>query len=148
MGYQAAFASLCFLCSGLIHEFIAIVHSMTSNTAFVPDGWQKTLLIIGVSSLATVVNIWFSDGLAAIESIILCLHILGLFAIIIPLWVMGDAKPGREVFQTFTNDAGWPTMTMACLVGQLGALYSFTGVDCATHMCMFLQCEVRGYLTN
>ena len=54
--------------------------------------------------------------------------------VLIPLWVLAPKVPAREVFTSFENFGGWPTMGAACLVGQLAASSAFIGADSAAHM--------------
>lgn len=63
------------------------------------------------------------------------LHILGFFAILIPLWVLADIpKPASEVFFDFQDGGGWGNQGLSCLVGMLSPVFSFIGPDSATHM--------------
>ena len=60
---------------------------------YVWQQWHGTLLTIGVILFSVMFNTILAVHLAFIEGCILILHILGLFAIIIPLWV--TAPRGR-----------------------------------------------------
>ncbi len=58
-----------------------------NNEGFVYQPWHVTLLMIAVAGFGTFVNTFGSRKLPLLEGIILCLHIFGFFAIIIPLQV-------------------------------------------------------------
>jgi amino acid transporter len=69
----------------------------------------------------------------------LILHICGFFAILIPLWVLGERSNASEVFTTFTDGGGWGSIGLSCLIGMLSPIFSFIGPDSATHMAEELQ---------
>lgn len=50
--------------------------------------WHGTLLTIGVILFASIFNTLLATRLPLVEGTLLILHLAGLFAIIIPLWVM------------------------------------------------------------
>lgn len=56
------------------------------------------------------------------------LHMLGFFAILLPLIILGDHGEPSEVFGTFTNDGGWPTEGLSFLVGLVSPVFAFTGM--------------------
>ena len=91
-------------------------------------------MAIAIAVIATVLNGWGTHWLASLERLLLFIHIFGFFVVLIPLWVKADRASSAEVFQTFSNTGGWPNIGLACLVGQLTPIFSFTGPDAATHM--------------
>ena len=99
-----------------------------------PKGWQNTLLAWAVLAFAVFVNVVASTSLAKFESLILVLHILGFFAILIPLTILAPHAGGQEVFRTFINAGGWNTQTYSFFIGLVGAVYSFIGADSAVHL--------------
>lgn len=73
--------------------------------------------------------------LPVIQTIILCIHILGLFAIVITLLVMAPSKNNAHVaLLDFYNGGNWPTTGLATMIGLLTPLGSMLGYDCAVHM--------------
>ena len=72
-----------------------------------------------------------------VEALILILHIVGLFAIIIPLWVMAPRASAKDVFTQFNNDGGWNSLGSSTLVGFSGTITAMIGYDCAVHMCTY-----------
>lgn len=91
-------------------------------------------MIIAVVTVAILFNTFFAKKLPMIEGLILVLHLFGFFAILIPLWVFSPRNSAKAVFTEFTNDYGWPTQGVACLVGIIGPIYSLLGPDSAVHM--------------
>lgn len=74
--------------------------------------------------------------LPMVEIIILVIHILGLFAIVIPLLVMAPSRnSGRVALLDFYNGGNWSTVGLATMIGLLTPLGSMLGFDCAVHMC-------------
>jgi choline transport protein len=69
-----------------------------NDDSYTPERWHSTLLMIGILLVSTLVNTVGARHLAKLEGIILFLHIIGFFAIIIPLWVMGPKNSSKVVF--------------------------------------------------
>lgn len=95
----------------------------------------------GVMAVAILINVTASKILPKLESAILMLHILGFFAILIPLVCMAPQKvSAHDVFTVFENGGGWPSTTLSVFVGLLGSVFATYGTDCAVHMAE----EIRG----
>ena len=56
-----------------------------NHSSYSPALWQGTLVYWGVMAVAILINVYASKILPKLESFILILHILGFFAILIPL---------------------------------------------------------------
>lgn len=84
-------------------------------------------MTIAIGVLATLMNTVGAKRLPLLEGIILFLHVFGFFAILVPLWVLAPKAPAREVFGSFSNFGGWPTLGTAIMVGQLTATGSLGG---------------------
>ena len=130
IGWQVYLASVAFLVGTIIQGSIALNY---------PDyGWEQyhgTLLTITVVLFAAIFNTALASRLPLLEGSVLVLHIVGFFAVIIPLWVMGPhARPG-DVLLEFTNNGGWPTKGLSAMVGLLAPQAVLTGYDCSVHMC-------------
>jgi choline transport protein len=69
-----------------------------------------------------------------VEGTILVLHIVGFFAILIPLWVLAPTNSSKEVFTQFQNLGGWSSQGLSFMVGLLSPIYTLLGVDSAVHM--------------
>jgi amino acid transporter len=92
-------------------------------------------MIWAVLTFSIIFNTFFVSKLPVLEGTVLVLHIIGFFAILVPLWVLGDMpKPASEVFFSFTDGGQWGSMGLSCLVGMLSPVFSFIGPDSATHM--------------
>ncbi|EEP80630.1 predicted protein [Uncinocarpus reesii 1704] len=120
LGWQAAFASITFLCGTLIQGFIA-----ANSESYTPERWHGTLLTFAIALLSTFINTYAAGQLPSLEGLILIVHVFGFFATMIPLWVMGEKADAATVFTEFTNAAEWPNLGLAVLVGQITPIFSF-----------------------
>ncbi|KAI4199763.1 MAG: hypothetical protein LQ350_004390 [Teloschistes chrysophthalmus] len=105
-----------------------------NNPNYEPQQWHGTLLVIAAVAIAVAVNISLSKALPVAEYLILALHVLGLFAIVIPLLVMAPKNDARTALLQITNSGDWATTGTSFMVGLLTALASMMGFDCAVHM--------------
>lgn len=87
-------------------------------------------------ALALGINIVGGKLLPRLELVILVIHILGYFAILIPLTYMGDHKTNQEVFKEFVN-GGFSTDGLSWFVGMTGCAFAFAGGDAAVHVSAF-----------
>ncbi|KAJ5098388.1 choline transport protein [Penicillium argentinense] len=129
IGWQATFATSCYLCGTLIQGLIALTHSN-----YQPQNWHGTLLFWAVAVFSLIINIVGGNLLPRFEGLILVLHILGFFAILVPLVVMSDHGDAHEVFTNFLNLGGFPSQGLSFFVGMVGCIFAFAGGDAAVHM--------------
>ncbi|KAL8789180.1 MAG: hypothetical protein Q9213_001287 [Squamulea squamosa] len=129
MGWQSAVVGLSFVAGTIIQGLIAL-----QNPTYEPQQWHGTLLVIAVVLFCIVFNTSFAKKLPLIEGFILLLHIIGLFAIVIPLWVLAPRNTPSVALLRFNNGGNWPSMGVAYMVGLLTALSSMMGFDCSVHM--------------
>ncbi|KAK1090478.1 hypothetical protein LTR48_008223, partial [Friedmanniomyces endolithicus] len=83
LGWQVYLASVCFMIGGVIQGLIAL-----NVESYVPRPYHATLLAMAVVAFAIIFNTVLAVRLPLIEGTVLILHVAGLFAVIIPLWVM------------------------------------------------------------
>lgn len=82
--------------------------------------------------------------LPMVEIVILVIHVVGLFAIVIPLLVMAPSRnSGQVALLDFYNGGNWSTVGLATMIGLLTPLGSMLGFDCAVHMCRVSQHKAR-----
>ncbi|KAF2724727.1 amino acid transporter [Polychaeton citri CBS 116435] len=129
-GWQGAITSICFLAGSIIQALIALNHP----TTYVPQQWHATLLIMAVAAFAIFFNTMLAKRLPLVEGLLLVLHVLGVFAIIIPLWVLSPLAPAEQVWTEFTDAGNWGSYGTATLVGMLAPILSLIGFDCVVHM--------------
>ncbi|PYH88862.1 choline transport protein [Aspergillus ellipticus CBS 707.79] len=129
IGWLGAFVSTCYLSASQIQGLVVLNHA-----SYVPTNWQTVLLFWAIVGAAVFVNVVASTMLPKFEGFVLILHVVGFFAIIIPLVYLGDHNPASDVFGQFSNEGEFPTMGLSFLVGMVGNMFAFTGADAAVHM--------------
>lgn len=83
---------------------------------------------MAVTLFAVFVNTFAANYLPMIENVVLGFHVVGFFAILIPLWVLAPKASTNDVFTEFSNYGGWSSVGASCLVGQLAASGAFIGM--------------------
>ncbi|EAS33164.3 GABA permease [Coccidioides immitis RS] len=134
LGWQASIASTCSLTSGLIQGLIAL-----TQPDYTPQNWHGTLLLWAVVLFCVFINTVISRLLPKIEGLILILHILGFFAVLIPLVKLSEKADPEVIFTVFKNDGGWSSNGLSFLVGLTGNAFAFLGLDGAYHMSEEIQ---------
>ncbi|EKV10439.1 GABA permease, putative [Penicillium digitatum PHI26] len=113
-----------------IYASAAIVHEIDE----LPDSWHATLIFWAVVAFSVSINSVGGNVLPRFEGFILILHILGFFAILIPLTYMADHGTPKEVFTKFLNMGEFPSQGLSFFVGMVGCMFAFAGGDAAVHM--------------
>jgi len=101
---------------------------------YVPKPWHGTLLVVVLVVGCFTFNVFLAKYMPIVEGIVFIIHVCGLFAVAIPLWVYSPHKSAYGVFTEFTNNGGWPSISMSFMVGLLPTSVSLTGMDCVVHM--------------
>lgn len=122
-GWQAMVASGAFLSGTLIQGMIVL-----NNPQYEPKRWQGTLLHWAVVLVAVFINSVISSLLPMLEGLILIVHVLGFFAIIIPLVYMSSHGSSSSVFTTFVDGGGWGSRGLSFWVGIIGNVFAFLGI--------------------
>ncbi len=128
-GWQALVASGGYLSATLIQGLIVM-----NNPTYTFERWHGTLLFWAVIFLAILINTVVSSLLSKLEGLILIVHVLGFFAILIPLVYMAPHGSASDVFTVFLNHGGWPTQGLSFMVGLIGNVFSMLGADGAIHV--------------
>ncbi|KUJ11509.1 choline transport protein [Mollisia scopiformis] len=129
IGWIASVAAASLFCSSLVQALI-----VENNGSYFPQRYQETLIFWAVILLAIFVNVVVSPALPKIEGFILIIHILGFFAVLIPLVYLGPRGNTKEIFTTFLNGGNWPTQGLSFFIGLAGNAVAFIGADGAVHM--------------
>ncbi|KAL8726983.1 MAG: hypothetical protein Q9166_006346 [cf. Caloplaca sp. 2 TL-2023] len=122
IGWQAFAASGAYLCATIIQGLIVL-----NNPGYNFQRWHGTLLLWAVIGVAVLVNTVISSLLPKIECVILIIHVLGFFAIMIPLVYMAPHGTASDVFTLFLNEGGWKTTGLSFFVGLYGNVFAFLG---------------------
>jgi amino acid transporter len=129
LGWQTAAATVSYLAGKQIQGLIKL-----NNPGYELKAWHGTMLIWFVLAICLVFNTFFSRKLALVEGAIVILHVAGFFAVIVPLWVMGDRSTASGVFTSFEDNMVWGNLPLAVIVGLTGASSTFVGVEAGAHM--------------
>ena len=89
--------------------------------------WHGTLLFWAVVLVAVFVNTTISSLLPKLEGLILIIHVLGFFAVLIPLVYMASHGSTSSVFTNFVNEGSWSTQGLSFFVGIIGNVFAFLG---------------------
>lgn len=92
-----------------------------------PQRYQGTLLCWAVIAVAVFINTIVSSLLPMIEGLILIVHVLGFFAVLIPLIYTSRHVTATDVFRTSFNGGNWPTQGLSYCIGFIGNVATFVG---------------------
>jgi choline transport protein len=98
-----------------------------NQPTYAPTRWQGTLLYYAVLACMVFINTFLARWLPKIEGIFLCFHIIGFFAVLIPLVYLGPHGSAKDVFATFINGGNWSSDGLSFFVGIIASVYTFTG---------------------
>lgn len=129
IGWQATFATACYLCGTMV-QGVAVL----TRPNYHPQSWHPTLYFWAIVAFAVSINVVGRNVLPKFEGLILVVHILGFFAILIPLVSLADIGSAKDVFTEFINQGGWPTQGLSFFVGLIGSVFAFVGGDAAVHV--------------
>ena len=94
------------------------------------QNWHGTLLLWGVILLGLTINSAIGSLLAKFVGLLLVLHLLGFFAIILPLALLSEHGDSAAVFNNFYNLGEWHMQGISLCVGLF-----------ATHQCHVQMAE-------
>ena len=129
-GWLASLSSGAFLTGGLIQGLLILCQPDT----YIPQNWHVTLLYWAVILFCVFINVAAGWLLPKFEGALLVLHILGFFAILIPLLVLGPKGDAKEIFTTFVNLGGWDSKGLSFCIGIMGSVFAFVGGDGPIHV--------------
>ena len=130
IGWQVYLAGVAFMVGSVIQGLIAL-----NVKGYVWHNWHGTLLTIAAITFSILFNTALAVKLPLIEGTVLILHLAGLFAIIIPLWVMAPRASTHDALFVFTNFGGWSSTGLSAMIGLTTPLSVLIGYDCSVHMC-------------
>ncbi|KKA18756.1 Amino acid transporter [Rasamsonia emersonii CBS 393.64] len=133
-GWQASLSSASYLSATLIQGLIKLTHP-----GYNMQPWHGTLLYWAIIAFTVFINVISSGLLPKFEGLILVLHILGFFAILIPLAYLAEHSPPSAVFNSWLNEGDYQTQTLSFFVGIVGNVFAFSGADAAVHMSEEIQ---------
>jgi len=105
-----------------------------NDPTYIPENWHGTLLVIALTAFCIIFNTFLAKKLPMVEGMVLIVHLLGFFAVLVPLWVLAPRSSPKDVFTGFSNFGGWSSTGLAFMVGLLAPVYTLIGADSAVHM--------------
>jgi len=84
--------------------------------------------------VVVLVNTAAAKLLPRIETAILVIHVVGFFAILIPLVKLAPHGSPAEVFTVFANNGGYSSSGLAFFIGLISTNLPFVGYDGPCHM--------------
>ncbi|KAI0018012.1 putative GABA permease [Xylariomycetidae sp. FL0641] len=133
-GWMTLFGWLAFTASGGFPTAITLeLIIVMCSPDYTPKPWQTMLFMWCILAFAVIINTVGSKTLATFEGLILILHILGFFAILIPLVYLAPHSD-NSVWTTFVNEGAWPTQGLSFMVGLPSTVFALLGSDAAIHM--------------
>lgn len=140
-GWQSLVASGGYVTGTMIQGLILLTHPDYINHM---QNWHGTLLFWGVVLFSYAINTAVGSLLARFEGLVLVLHIFGFFGVIFPLAFLSEHTSAADVFDTFLNLGGWPTLGLSFSIGVIGNVFAFLGGDAAIHVSQQKGRERRG----
>jgi len=134
LGWQAATATGTYLGGFMIQSLIGL-----HDESYTFPRWQCTLLMYAVLALCLFVNTVLIKLLPGLEGIVLILHVVGFFAIMIPIVYLAPISSNAFVWKDFTNYSGYSSSCTSWLIGQSASAILFIGYDGACHMAEEVQ---------
>ncbi|KAK7546379.1 amino acid permease 2 [Phyllosticta citricarpa] len=129
LSWQAGAASGPFLVGTLIQSCAVVAYPDYS-----PTNWQGTLMVIAVTCIVWLLNVYGSSAMPFLQNLMLLIHILGFVALMIVMWALSPRLTAKDTFTLFTNGGGWSSMGLSLMVGQVSAIYACICSDAAAHM--------------
>lgn len=102
---------------------------------YVFERWHGTMLMFAALLMVFFVNTVAARLLPKIEGLILIIHVLGFFAILIPLIYFSDKNAAAWTFGEFVDAAGWSSNGVSFFVGLISTNLPFIGYEGPAHMC-------------
>ena len=102
-----------------------------------------TLIAWAMVLVGVFFNTVISNMLPQVEGMFLILHVLGFFAILVPLVYYAPHGNATDIFSTYLNEGGWPTYGLSFMVGTSGVAFSFVGADAAVHVGQLVTCVLE-----
>ena len=122
IAWQTATASAAFLGGTMIQGLLVLNYPFYEFYR-----WHGTLLYYAIILVSLFVNTYLAKQLPRIETMVLILHVMGFFAILVPLVYLAPHGTAKDVFTTFSNSGGWSSGGLSFFIGLTTSMYAFIG---------------------
>jgi hypothetical protein len=130
-GWQLTTASPAYLGATMIQSLAALNYPGYLEKY---QAWHGTLIYWCIIMIGVVVNVGFAKWLPKLEGFLFIWHIVGFFAVLIPLVYLGPRTDAKFVFTSTADTDSWPNYGIAFCVGLVGNTFPFVGYDAASHV--------------
>ena len=124
LGWQAAASTGTYLAGTIIQSLLVL-----NDTDYEPQRWQATLLLLAVLLLTLFANTALFRFLPGLEGVVLVLHVIGFFAVLIPVVYLAPTSSNAFVWTEFTNLSGYSSNGLSWFIGQSASAILFIGYD-------------------
>ena len=122
IGWQAALASGAFLGDTMIQCLLVL-----NYPSYGYQRWHGTLIFYAILVVALFVNTYLAHQLPQIESMVLIIHVLGFFAILVPLVYLAPHSSAKDVFATLSDSGDWSSNGLSFFIGLSTSMFAFIG---------------------
>ncbi|KAK3718751.1 hypothetical protein LTR37_004970 [Vermiconidia calcicola] len=129
-GWQLTTASPAYLAATMIQALAVLNYPDT----YVYQQYHGTLIYWCIILLGVVVNVGFAKWLPRLEGFLFIWHVVGFFAVLIPLVYLAPQTSAEFVFSSTVNSGQWPNYGISFCVGLIVNTFPFVGYDAACHM--------------
>ena len=129
ISWHAALSSAAFVSGTMIQGLLVL-----NYPSYTFERWHGTLLFYATILFSLFINTYLARLLPSIEAVVLILHVIGFFCILVPLVYLAPHGSAKDVFSNFWNEGGWSSQGLSFFVGLVTSMWSFVGIDAATHM--------------
>ncbi|EXV05570.1 amino acid permease family protein [Metarhizium robertsii] len=130
VSWQSIVALDAFLIGSVIQGLITL-----NDDSYSPTRWQGTLFVFAAVIGVSLFNVFAAKHLPLAEGSFVTLYIFSFFPVIVTLLVLAPKQSASDVFTKFTdNGAGWPSISLTVMVGQVSSMFVVLGSDSVAHM--------------
>ena len=122
IAWQAGLASGAFLGGTMIQGLLVL-----NYPSYGYQRWHGTLLFYAIIVIALFVNTYLARQLPKIEAVVLMIHVMGFFAILVPIVYLAPHSTASEVFAKFSNSGGWESSGLSFFIGLSTSMFAFIG---------------------
>ena len=139
-GWQATLASSSLLTGTLIQNIVLLTHPSYAERM---ENWHGTMLLWAVLLLIYAINTSLPRLFVKFEGYAFVLHLLGFFAVMLPLIFLGEKTSSANVWNQFKNMGEWHTQGLSFCIGIIGTVFAFAGADAAIHVSCYIYLKHR-----
>lgn len=108
---------------------IVIQAIISANIEYAAPRWHATAINIAFTLFALGANVLGSRALPYWQNAVFAVHILAFVGFLAPIWVNVPKASHFDVWALWENRGGWPSTTLAVLVGQMPCIAAQIGID-------------------